>query len=301
MYGWIESIQKMIDWIEEHICDNPSLLDMSKQIGYSPYYCSTKFHEIVGMTIKTYISGRRLAIAALAIRDTEDRILDIALNCGYSSQEALTRAFINAYGCTPAYYRKRKQPIALSVRQVILAPWNFIDKGESTMNTTVLTDAKVRVQYIPAHKFIGIWDSKAENYGNFWNHHDCDNVCGIIDSMSHVADPIITGHTAGWAYIDGKKGYFYGLGVPDDFNGEIPDGFEIRKIPGSYYLVFYHPTFDFLKDCDEVMTRVENLAWSFDPKQKGFEWNDNDLPTYQRHFPEEFGYEVLRPVKKIDK
>ena len=301
MYGWIESIQKMIDWIEEHICDNPTLLDMSKQIGYSPYYCSTKFHEIVGMTIKSYISGRRLAVAVLAIRDTNQRILDIAINCGYSSQEALTRAFLNAYECTPAQYRKRKQPIVLSIRQVVLAPWNYIDKGETTMSKTILTDANVRVEYIPAHKYIGIWDSQVQDYGTFWTKHDCDYICGIIDSMNHVSDPIITCHTAGWSNTNGNKCYFYGLGVPEDFNGEVPEGFEIKEFPGSYYLVFYHPPFDFLKDCEEVMGRVENLAWNFNPSVKGYEWNETECQIYQRHYPEVLGYEVLRPIKKITK
>lgn len=102
MYEWNAATQKMLDWLEEHLTDNPTLLEMSRQIGYSPCYCSSRFHSIVGMTVKNYISSRRLTRAALEIRDTKDRILDIALRNGYSSQEALTRAFAEAYGCTPA-------------------------------------------------------------------------------------------------------------------------------------------------------------------------------------------------------
>ncbi|MDE6747272.1 MAG: AraC family transcriptional regulator, partial [Oscillospiraceae bacterium] len=74
MYEWNEAIQKMIDWIEDNLCENPSLLQMSKQIGYSPYYCSVRFREITGMTIKSYMAGRRLTLAALALRDTDERI-----------------------------------------------------------------------------------------------------------------------------------------------------------------------------------------------------------------------------------
>lgn len=88
MYEWHEAIQKMIYWIEDHLEENPTLLEMSQQIGYSPYYCSVKFHEIVGMTLKSYIAGRRLARATLEIRDSRQRIMDIALKYGYSSQEA---------------------------------------------------------------------------------------------------------------------------------------------------------------------------------------------------------------------
>lgn len=289
----------IINWIEDHLTETPSLLEMADQIGYSPYYCSNRFHDIVGMTIKSYISGRRLAKATLEIRDTNVRILDIAIKYGYSSQEALTRAFVNAYGCTPAAYRKNPIPVPLSNLQVVFFPEHYINKGEPTMNKTLLTEPHIRIEHIPAHKYIGIWDITATDYMNFWSKHDCDTICGIIDSMSHISHPIVTGHTAGWFYENDKKGYFYGFGVPDDYDGIIPEGFEIKTFPASDYMVFFHPPFDYLKDCSEVMGKVENLAWNFDPKTQGYEWNEDTCQDYQRHYPEVIGYEVLRPVKKI--
>lgn len=299
LYEWNEAIQNMIYWIEDHLTENPSLMEMSKQIGYSPYYCSNKFHEIVGMTIKSYISGRRLAKATLEIRDTDERILDIAIRNGYSSQEALTRAFVSAYGCTPSAYRKKPVPVPLSNLQVVFFPEHYLNRGGPTMNKTVLTEAKIRIEHIPEHKYIGIWDITASDYGSFWNKHDCDTICGIIDSMSHVSHPIVTCHTAGWFYDKGTKGYFYGFGVDADYDGVVPEGFEIRTVPASDYMVFYHPSFDYLKDCGEVMRRVEDLAWNFDPRTKGYEWNEEACQDYQRHYPEELGYEVLRPIKRM--
>lgn len=300
MFTWNENVQKMINWIEAHLTDNPSLLEMSEQIGYSPYYCSSHFHEITGMTFKSYVAGRRLAMAALEIRDTKARILDVAIKYGFSSQEALTRAFMNAFGCTPAAYRKNPVPIALSNLKVVFFPEHYhYNKGGSTMNQTLSTEAHVRVEHIPAHSYIGIWDIDAADYGSFWSRHDCDSVCGIIDSMSHVSHPIVTCHTAGWFYENGKKGYFYGFGVPEDYQGVIPEGFEIRKLPASDYLVFFHPPFDYLKDNGEAMGKVETLAWNYDPKTHGYEWNEEACNDYQRHYPEVIGYEVLRPVQKI--
>lgn len=292
----------MIYWLEDKLPDNPSLLDMSKQIGYSPYYCSTKFHEIVGMTIKSYIAGRRLAKATLEIRDTKERILDIAIKNGYSSQEALTRAFVNAYGCTPAVYRRKPIPIALSNIQVVLLP-EFYNKGEKTMNKTCLKNAEVRMEYLPAHKYIGIWSDKANGYGDFWSENNCDEVCGIIESMRHLSDPVIGCHMAGWHYVNGARKYFYGFGVSHDYDGDIPQGFTIKEFPASYYLVFFHPAFDYLKDNGEVMEHVENLAWNYDIEAENFNnqkylWNEEVCQDYQRHYPEVLGYEVLRPVKK---
>lgn len=300
MYEWNEAVQKMIYWMEEHLTEHPSLAEMSEQIGYSPYYCSSQFHRIAGMTIKQYIAGRRLAKAAVEIRDSDERILDIAIRVGFSSQEAFTRAFVNAYGCTPAAYRKNPTPIPLSILKIVFFPEHYSGKGGPMMEKETLKQANVRVEHIPAHGYIGIWDLDAAHYGDFWERHDCDHVCGIIDSMAHISHPIITGHTAGWFYENGKKGYFYGFGVAADYDGPIPDGFEMRKFPASDYLVFFHPPFDYLKDNVEVMSRVEELAWNYEPASHphGYEWNEKDCQDYQRHYPEVIGYEILRPVRK---
>lgn len=168
------------------------------------------------------------------------------------------------------------------------------------MSKTVLTEAHVRTEFIPAHGYLGIWDEHAEGYGDFWQRHNCDTVCGTIDSLSNVSDPIITGHTAGWKIADGRRSYFYGTGVPTGHTGSIPDGFELREFPASYYLVFFHPAFDYLKDNGEVMGKVENLAWNYDISQfcgGKYTWNEEECQCYQRHYPEVLGYQILRPIK----
>ena len=166
------------------------------------------------------------------------------------------------------------------------------------MSKFCLTDPQIVIEHIPAHKYIGIWEERANHYGDFWQYHDCDKICGIIESMGNVSDLIVGCHMAGYFYVNGERKYFYGLGVPMNYSGEVPEGFEIKEFPESYYLKFFHPTFDYLKDNVEVMTKVESLAWGFDPKTRGFEWN-NDCQIYHRHYPEVIGYEVLRPVVKL--
>lgn len=297
MYEWIYAIQKMIDWIDDNVINNPSLDEISMQIGYSPYYCSTQFHRIAGMTLKSYLAGRRLCWATFAIRDTGDRITDIALEYGFSSQSALTRAFKDAYGCTPAAYRKNPIPIPLSIKKIVITPSYYIEKGDLTMGNLVLPS--YRIEFIPAHNYLGVYKRSMTKNGEIWPGHDCDLLTGIVSSFSDT-HPIVTGHTAGWIVNKSSKSYFYGLGVDVDYNGDIPEGFELRgQFPGSYYIVFSHPPFDYLSENGEVMRRVENLAWNFDPKTKGYEWNEEECQAYQRHYPEGLGYQILRPIKKI--
>ena len=42
-------VRKMVDYIEARIGDTPSLYDIAREVGYSPYHCSTMFHRVSGM------------------------------------------------------------------------------------------------------------------------------------------------------------------------------------------------------------------------------------------------------------
>ena len=155
MYEWIYVIQKLIDYIEDNAVNTPSLDEISKQVGYSPYYCSVQFHCIAGMTIKSYIAKRRLYMATVAVRDTDIRIIDIALEYGYFGQNSLTRAFKNAYGCTPAAYRKNPVPIPVSMNKIHLSFENFIKRGENKMsNKSITGNYSMELKKIEDNKYL---------------------------------------------------------------------------------------------------------------------------------------------------
>ena len=105
----VQTIETMVRWVDDHVLENPTLENMSAHVGYSPYYCSSKFREHTGTTYKQYLAGCRLRTAGHLLISTDDRITDIAHQCGLSSSEALSRAFVNAYDSTPSQYRKRMQ------------------------------------------------------------------------------------------------------------------------------------------------------------------------------------------------
>ena len=158
----------------------------------------------------------------------------------------------------------------------------------------------VRCEYIPAHKYLGVYKPSETKNGPIWPQHDCDLLCGIVESMP-VTDVIITAYTAGWDNSDGERRYFFGGGIPANAEDvEVPEGFELRgEFPGSYYLVFSHPPFKYHEENADVMHRVEELAWNYDPSQNGWEWNEDVCQCYQRHYPEVLGYQILRPVRRI--
>ncbi len=96
----------MIDWVEENIEESPTLEAMARHVGYSSFYCSVKFHEAVGVSFKEYLQHRKLNLAVRELITTKKRILDIAVQYGFSSNESFTRAFSKIYGYSPQQYRK---------------------------------------------------------------------------------------------------------------------------------------------------------------------------------------------------
>ncbi len=113
------TIKNMLDWVEENIKRNPTLDEMSNFVGYSPFYCSAKFHEHVGMTFKQYLAQRRLSLATEEVKNSRRKLVDIAMDYGYSSPEVFTRAFVKAYGCTPFQYRKELPKLILFQKPLV--------------------------------------------------------------------------------------------------------------------------------------------------------------------------------------
>ena len=134
MTEWRETIEKSLSWIEDNITEEFTLLDLANHTGYSPFYFSRLFRLVVGMTMKKYIADRRLCRAALDIRDTKERLIDIAIKYGFSSQEALTRALKTAYGCTPYAFRKNPYLITLPAQMAVSHLENINEKREYSMS-----------------------------------------------------------------------------------------------------------------------------------------------------------------------
>ncbi|MED3687998.1 AraC family transcriptional regulator [Peribacillus butanolivorans] len=113
-----EQIQLMIDWIEDNIKNQFSLDELSNYMGYSPYYCSFKFHQVTGISIRRYILLRRLYLSTEDLANNR-KIIDVAFDYDYSSQEAYSRAFKTVFGINPREYQLNKLPVQSFVKLTI--------------------------------------------------------------------------------------------------------------------------------------------------------------------------------------
>ncbi len=100
-----DSIQRSVDYIDQHLMEDLELDEVARQSGYSLSHFYKVFTAITGFSLKEFVRNKRLAYAARRLVYSRDRILDIALESGFESQEVFTRAFSSLYGTTPRVYR----------------------------------------------------------------------------------------------------------------------------------------------------------------------------------------------------
>ncbi len=138
-------VQQMIDQIEQSLTEleNFSLIQLGQQMGYSPFYCSFLFRHHTGISIKKYMLLRKTILAAAHLSETNERIIDIAMQYGYSSQESFSRAFKDVFGITPAAYRRDPQPLQMYARRDLNETRGAIRMDMTTTEVIVQLQDKV--------------------------------------------------------------------------------------------------------------------------------------------------------------
>ncbi|HEY6251369.1 MAG TPA: AraC family transcriptional regulator, partial [Candidatus Angelobacter sp.] len=105
----MNSIEKALWFIESHFAGEITLDDLAKAGGVSRFHMTRAFGEATGRSIMRYVRGRRLSEAAKVLSQGAPDILSVALDAGYGSHEAFTRAFRDEFGVPPETIRTQGQ------------------------------------------------------------------------------------------------------------------------------------------------------------------------------------------------
>ena len=94
----------------------PSLGELARSVGCSPFHLSRIFHEVTGLTLRRYVARLRTLAAAERLADGAADLTDLALDLGYSDHSHFTNAFRQEWGLAPSRFRARhsspRQPVA---------------------------------------------------------------------------------------------------------------------------------------------------------------------------------------------
>lgn len=300
MESWekINAVQRMQDYIEEHIADFISLRMLADEAKYSPWHSVRIFKELTGKTPFEYIRVLRLSKAAVKLRDSDMRIIDVAFDFVFDSHEGFTRAFSKQFDMTPQDYCKRTPPSKLFMPNRIRNYYLTLQKGEINMAKN-LNSKTVFVQVIerPARKLILKRGINATHYFEYCEEVGCD-VWGILSSIKEaIYEPI-----GMWMPDNMRKPgtsiYTQGVEVPLNYAGEIPEGFELIDMQPCKMMVFQGQPFED-ESFEEAIGELWEVMKNYNPEIYGFQWADEDAPRFQLAPMGYRGYIEARPVRQL--
>ena len=103
-------VDSIIQYINEHYCDNLSATMLSEQFGLSSNYITNLLKQELGIRYNDYITQLRMEHAKELLCTTSQSVKSITSACGYYSQSHFTKLFVEREGCTPLEYRKQMKP-----------------------------------------------------------------------------------------------------------------------------------------------------------------------------------------------
>lgn len=100
-------VKKAIELIETNYSKKLKVQDIANQIGINRSYLTNLFKKTIGTSPQNYLIDCRLEKSAQLLRETQNSMVDIALEVGYSDSLAYSKAFKQKYGMSPSEYRKK--------------------------------------------------------------------------------------------------------------------------------------------------------------------------------------------------
>lgn len=218
---WIDSITKVVDYIEKNLTEELTVDRIAMHVQISPFHFQRGFSMLCGFTVGDYIRQRRLAQAASELISTQEKVIDIALKYGYDSPDSFTKAFIRFHGLSPTSARKT----GAIVKSFAPLTISFTLKGGYTMDYKIVEKE--------AFTIIGVlkkfqYEEAASEIPKFWT--------AYLQSGKDVAVCGMYG-----VNIDetmGGKEFEYLIADEYDGKSVVPAGFMLKTIPAFTWAVF---------------------------------------------------------------
>ncbi len=185
----LKQVQIGVDFIEANLDNDLTLAQVAQAANMSQWHYQRIFKALTNETLKTYIRSRRLANALDKLLQPNLKIIDIALEAGFESQESFTRAFKKVYDMTPNAYRK------LANKNLFVRKVQFDTDYLRNINQNISLEPEIYVQ--PKLSLIGLRtvfysvDSEKNNIAEtlppLWDDflHQLQTVNGAIPEMCY--------------------------------------------------------------------------------------------------------------------
>ncbi|MFD4928999.1 effector binding domain-containing protein [Peribacillus butanolivorans] len=229
--GWVESIQKAINYMEEHLLDDLTIESISRQANASAFHFQRTFTILTDIPVGEYVRRRRLTLAAQEISRTNCKIIDLAYKYGYDTPEAFSKAFRRQHGVSPSEARKYIGKLTFYERLVI----QVILKGEIPMKYNIierdsfqLIGIKREFSLVNGENLIGI--------PKLWDKVNSDGTDDQLGKLNNGQIKGLLGVCVDKRILEKNETMDYWIAT--EYNGQVPEGYSSLTIPASKWVIF---------------------------------------------------------------
>ncbi len=293
----IQLMQQAISFMEEHMCEDISYIEVAQNVHMSNYNFHRTFSFIAGMTANEYIRKRRLTLAAQELQATDISVIDAAYKYGYESPESFSKAFSRFHGSSPKQAKQKGAKLHLFNPLVI----KIILEGGSVMD--------YRIEHREGQRFIALVKSFPNEIINDDNDHSIPDFWKEC-SEKNLIEPMRRLRVEGKRDLyglcgpakDGETHFDYGIGIVVDGDTDAEKAEQFLKNGYSIWItepVDYAVFKCFGNDGDCIGETWGKFFKEFVPQTGYAQTEDTDYEIYYEKSEAGLFCELWIPVKKI--
>lgn len=294
----VEAVERMQRYVITHLREPICLKELADEAGYSPWYSARIFKEITGKAPFEYIRSMRMRYAAEILRDEDVRVIDVAFDFLFSTHEGFTRAFFREFGITPKEYAMRKPPVCYFLPYSSKARYLLKQEGRRMKKEQMPSKAVfVQVVHKDDRKLLMKRGIKANHYFAYCEEVGCE-VWGILASIKEaIGEPMGIWLPQKMRMPDTSE-YVQGVEVSSEYEGEVPDGFDLIDVPAMDMMIFQGEPFKD-EEFEGAIQELWNVMDRYNPELVGYRWDGKDAMRFQLEPQGYRGYIEGKAVRKI--
>lgn len=233
--NYLHQVQQALDYIEAHLDADISLAHVAREAAISQWHFARIFKALTNETLKNYIRSRRLSNALDKLLTTDERIIEIAMDAGFASQESFSRAFKKAFDLSPHAGRQ------LGKRNMAVKKIQFDAEYLRHIHQNISLNPEI--YSLPKRFFVGMKteffsvDSEKNNIAEklppLWQ-----EFLAHVDDIKHMVAGNMYGIIRQTPENSDQLEYYAAVEVGEV--ATIPAGMSVLELPASTYAKFRH-------------------------------------------------------------